>query len=82
MNFNGILGRGKNQAPDKQDKKKNRFYGETLPFQRLETENLQYLSVEQALEDAGSFLASILEEYPPGEEGAKRQPPLTLSYPR
>ena len=33
----------------------HRYYGESQPFAELTTENLQYLSVEQAIEDLASF---------------------------
>ena len=42
----------------------HRFYGESKPFPTSATGNLRYLTVEQALADAASFIAWFKEQYP------------------
>jgi len=41
----------------------HRFYGESQPFGNLSTENLKYLSAEQALADAANFRQFIADKY-------------------
>ncbi|XP_018566061.1 putative serine protease K12H4.7 isoform X2 [Anoplophora glabripennis] len=41
----------------------HRFYGKSHPFSDLSTENLRYLSSEQALADAANFIKAMNEQY-------------------
>ena len=40
----------------------HRYYGKSQPFQDWKTENLKYLTVNQALEDAAAFVSSVNED--------------------
>jgi hypothetical protein len=40
----------------------HRYYGKSIPFKQLTTENLSYLSSSQALLDAASFIESFRAE--------------------
>jgi Serine carboxypeptidase S28 len=42
----------------------HRFYGKSHPFKDMATENLQYLTSQQALADAAAFIESLFEKYP------------------
>lgn len=42
----------------------HRFYGQSHPFPDLSTENLAYLSSQQALADASVFISKLKEQYP------------------
>eukprot|EP01112_Ceratiomyxa_fruticulosa_P014068 TRINITY_DN4005_c0_g5_i1.p1 TRINITY_DN4005_c0_g5~~TRINITY_DN4005_c0_g5_i1.p1 ORF type:complete len:571 (-),score=58.81 TRINITY_DN4005_c0_g5_i1:106-1818(-) len=41
----------------------HRYYGESVPFSDLSTNNLAYLSVQQALADIAQFKAAMLQTY-------------------
>ena len=40
----------------------HRFYGESQPFHDLSTENLKYLTAEQALSDIGNFIMEMASQ--------------------
>jgi predicted alpha/beta-fold hydrolase len=42
----------------------HRYYGQSHPFERLTTENMKYLSSEQALIDIKTFLLHLHERRP------------------
>eukprot|EP01104_Vermistella_antarctica_P010703 TRINITY_DN2873_c0_g1_i2.p1 TRINITY_DN2873_c0_g1~~TRINITY_DN2873_c0_g1_i2.p1 ORF type:complete len:559 (-),score=145.48 TRINITY_DN2873_c0_g1_i2:138-1646(-) len=46
----------------------HRFYGDSQPTGDLSTKSLQYLSVDQALEDFGTIALAIREQYGPTSE--------------
>jgi hypothetical protein len=41
----------------------HRFYGKSHPFDTLASENLIYLTIEQALEDAAQFIQAMVDQY-------------------
>jgi len=51
----------------------HRYYGLSIPNHSLETDNLKWLTSEQALEDIASFHKHISSEYGLNEDGASRK---------
>ena len=45
----------------------HRYYGQSHPFETLASENMVYLTVEQALEDAATFIAAMTHQHALGD---------------